>query len=866
MQSHFQMIFVISMLITQSFAKIKSTDFGSSDFDLNDEFENSPVLKMTRHKHLQEDGHQLIQATSTTTGVIKNEDILPTDLFVTPEIMLNETHSPDESEGYLQVLQAMKIKPLTSKTVSAKSGLNDALLKILTITTTYTTDAKSALSSSSVTINDLAQYYSSLLYGRRFIGQNGTKVEAENMAVPSYQNFISNVTKYVIPNKEADEEVASRLLTLVRMYKEHVEHKDREIIADEGHYGHLKHFSENLKCIADSDCDFGRHLLSMANNGQPQRHLLEKHMAENTKFVPELNNKHHADITALIQAIGSTANDAEIKASTQSFIANSQADLTNFENNQWPNANAGIQSMLSDIRTNLPFFQQITPDQFLSVLDTWSKQYKGYVDKEFNANGLSDIAKKLVNERNGILELHSALKQAVPVPGVLESDFQQLEKKLENQINTFNKAAASATPLQIQNAQIKLKNEMQMNINGVDPVKNAALVQAIANNTDAILKSDFGKSLNKANLDFIIHKAVGSLHVDIDQMNDKLKPSEFFLDNDDLNILTNDVVNELKKGRENNQQVVVNLVDLHKQIQNLNRLHSAQPNSGDAASDAADIIISYDDQVYSALGSDDFYNGLRDYIGKYYAIYRAHVDELAPFIDYSNSFKVLTNGLNNPNALGNANPVAARVLSKTCNRQLKNVYDLSENDKSFFKVMNHLVAEWGMATDAQPLVRKLDKIIEAVQGKMTGPVELMSIPERELQFAFIDQVKNSVTQLIANFGTGVHATEGLSNTIAHGQGLASKVAGFFQVNALDSNANNGTASTGFFGGIKNKILSWFGRKLEVHYGFMDTIDSIKNLSKGITDAKNTADNLKQTFQKGKDLADQATGIVHSFTG
>ena len=861
--SHFQMIFVISVLITQSFARIKTSDFGYSDFDLNDEFENSPVLKMTKHKHLQENDPVIVQTSNTTTDVIKNEDTLPTDLFVTPDISLNETHPPEESEGYLQVLQAMKIKPLTSKTVQAKTGLNDALLKVLTITQTYTTDAKSALTSSSLTVNDLAQYYSSILFGRRYIDQNGTVVEADNITIPAYQNFVNNATKYVIPNEESENAVSSRLLTLVRMYKEHVEHKDKEIIADEGHYGHLKHFSENLKCIADSDCDFGRHLLSISSNGLPQRHLLEKHMSENTKFIPELGNKHHADIATLLEVVGSTASDSEIKASTQNFISNAQASLNNFESNDWPNTNAGIQSALSGIQTSLPYFQQITPDQFLSVLDTLSNTYKAKVDKEFNANGLSDKAKALVNERNSINELHNALKQALPIPGVLEADFQRLDDKLAYQIGVFNNAG-NATPLQIQNAQIKLKNEIQKNINGVDPVKNAELVQAIANNTDAILKSDFGKSLNKENLDFIIHKAVGALHVDFDQMNDNQKASGFFLDHSDLETLTNDVVNELKKGRENNQQFVVNLVDLHKRIQNLNQIHNAQPNSGDPANDAADILISYDDQIYNALGSDDFYAGLRDYVSKYYAVYRAHVDELAPFIDYSSSFKVLTNGLNNPNALGVANPVAARVLYKTSNRQLKSIYDLSEQDKAFFKVINHLVAEWAMTTDVQPFIRKLNKIIDAVQGKIVGSIELMSIPERELQFAFLDQAKNAVSQLIGNFGTGANAAQGLSETIAHGQGLASNVANLFQVNSINSNST--APSSGFLGSIKNKFLSWFGRKLEVHYGILDTIESVKNLSKQISDAKNTADNLKKTFQQGKEFSDTASSIVHSLTG
>lgn len=872
--------------------------YDGSDFDLNDELSKMPSLKAAHRQ----------QVTTAPTheeiaGVIKNDEILPTNLFVTPDIMLNETHPKTESEGYLQVLQAMKYTPVvtevaqapaaTTKNIQAKNGLNGALLKILTITKQFTSTAKPALTSSSVTINQIIQSYASMAFGNTYNEFNATAPvsnssqviyvagPAQNKTIINWSNGTTtklqgdySVTNegQVVPDAnaeaEAQAEIPKRMLTLMRLYAEHVENKDKDIIADERHYGHIKSFDAHLNCLTDDTCDFGKHLSGMIVAGSSRnRHALESYMAAKTDIRSAHAAEYQSEVAKLIKALpGFTSND-EIKNATTEWIAKNQKYLSDFQAN-WPQMNAGIQSQLTDFKANLPMYQNLTPTQFLQILDGVSKSYKAKIDQEFTANGINDKVNELIELKKSTESLHAALKAVIPANGVLNADFNQLEQKLARHIAIFEKAK-NATPEQLNAARIKLKNNLQMQINGVDPAANAEIIRSIANDADAIMKSDFGKSLNQDNLNFIVQKAINSFKIDFDQMKDSKKASGFMLDQADLQRLADDVVDDLKKSREANQKAVLNLKDFHKIVQEQNKQYSAQPNSGDAAMDAADLLISYENYYYNVLSSDDFYSSLQDYIARYYDVYHAHVVPLEPFFNYASSYKTLTAGLNNPNALGGLNPQAVRMLLKSGELQAQHLSQLSQTDKQFFDLFDHLTAEWAQTTDAVAFNRKLSNIILAVQGQSTGltSAHLLRPDQNHMVFALFESVKNAIFSVIANLSTGSSATGGLINTITNGQNLVKNAAAQYQV--ADLLTGNSTSS-GIIGGLKNKVKGWLGwRNLEIHYGLSDTISSVKNLWNSVSEAKDYAVKLQTTINEAQGYANnvkEGINVFNSFVG
>lgn len=906
--------------------------YDGSGFDLNDELSRMPHLRAAHRQEVPADG----AVQTPVVAVVKNEDLLPTNLFVTPDIMLNETHPRSESPGYLQVLQAMKYTPVAAgagtRDIQAKAGLNSALLKILSTTKQFTSSANSAVASSSVTINQILQNWASLAFGNTYNEFNASaavasapKVQEVVVAVPpktvvTYANgttvelegdYNVNQNGAIIPTQEtagvqtaaeaqaeaqvlaqvaseapeavaqeanevvqapvtvqtvpvepeeaAQAEIPSRLLSLFRMYSEHLMYKNQEVIADESHYGHLKGFASHLGCITDEHCDFPKHLLGAESRS---RHALETYIANKKDVTSAHAAEFQGEVLSFVKSLPNYASNDQIKQATGEWIAKNQKYLDDFQGN-WPATNGKIQDGLASLKANLPFYQNMDSQQFLAVLDSLSKNYKAKIDEEFTANGLSNKANELIEMRQGIEALHNGLRGVIPAQGVLDNDFSELEQKLARHIAVFQ-SAAQLSDDQLVAARNRLKNNLQMQINGVDPEANSALVRSIANDADAILKSDFGKSLNQENLNFIVQKSINALKVDFDQMKDSRKASGFMLDQSDLQRLADDVVDELKKGREANQKVILDLRDFNKYVQAQNRLYSASPNSGDAAQDAADLLISYENFYYDALSSDAFYADLQNYIAKYYDVWYAHVTPLQPFFNYSSAFKTLTAGLDNPNALGGANPSAVRLLRASGALQVAHLSALSDTDKQFFHLLDHLTAEWAVTKDPVAFNAKLGRILQAVQGRMTdlSGAHLLQVSQEHMLLEVFENVKNAVLQVVNNLGTGAKAATGLSETIGNGQQLVKSAAAQFQV--ADLLTNNAT-STGFFGGLKNKVKGWFGfRNLEVHYGLMDTLSSVRNLWSSISEAKDTSDRLKGTFTEAQGIADNVQSGINLF--
>jgi len=874
--SHVTILLVLSLLFTFTSAKLGNSAshfdalnkyYDGSDFDLNDHFKDISLShRSQRPAHLQTDSvtsatdgseAPVVQQTGTTVvvGSINNDQLLPTNLFVTPDLALAETHPPEESEGYLQVLQAMKAQPVIvsttpsdvtpaeqpsgqTKTIYAKPGLNSALLKVLTLSDQFLANSKSQLTSNSMTINQLVQSYAGMAFADTYNPSNAPQAA-------------------VVPQ---------RLLTLMRMYAEHVDNQHREVIADDQHYGHLKHMSTHLNCLTQPQCDFNQHLSHFQTTPPTnhQTHLLESYLTQNTHFQANPNSTIQVSIADLIQALPSMTSNDEIRNATSAWLAKNHQALNDLQS-AWPTQNQKIQAGLSDLRTNLPIYQNMTPDQLLAILNQMSIQYKQQIDQEFTANGLNHKINDLVNYRNAIDSLHDTLRSVIPINGVLDHDFDRLIQSLNNHINIFT-LAQNATEEQLQNARNKLKDNLQMNINGVDPVQNAQLIQSIANNTDAILKANFGQSLNADNLNFIVQKSINALQADLNQINNTQKASGFMLDQADLQKVANDVVDSLKKSRENNQQIILNLADLNREVQRANKEYSALPTSDDNASNAADLLISYENNYYQILSSDETYDQIQNYVANYYDIYRAYVVPLNSFFQYSNAFQTLTAGLNNPNALGN-NP-AGRLLLASTTQQMDQLEHFSANDKQFFHLINRLTAEWATlpTQHLSEFIHKLDSIIQAVQGRpQQTPIRLLEISVSHHEFALFDQLKSSVMGVIDNLGKSVTAANGLSDTIGNTKNLVQKTADSYQVGDLLT--NNGTsASTGMVGNIKNKVKSWLGwRRLDVHFGLMDTIDSVKNLYSSISEAKDSSDKLKTTLNSAQGFANSVHEGIGAFS-
>ncbi len=92
----------------------------------------------------------------------------------------------------------------------------------------------------------------------------------------------------------------------------------------------------------------------------------------------------------------------------------------------------------------------------------------------------------------------------------------------------------------------------------------------------------------------------------------------------------------------------------------MNKKLEINPNSGNSAMDAAQLIIGYEDALFQTLSSDSFYSSLSNYIKKYYEVLKAHTSPATPVVIHTNVYEALTQELED------------KITVKTTNRDNKN--------------------------------------------------------------------------------------------------------------------------------------------------------------------------------------------------
>lgn len=619
------------------------------------------------------------------------EELNQTQMFTTPEISIVGVHPPEESEAYLQVLNAMYRKPQTVE-ISGHNGLNLAVLKVLQVTDQFTGKANNAVSSNTVLINDLI----------------------ENLSTFAFTQSASPL-KTAIP--ELQELVNGKITHLLTLYKNQVLLKNGEKLFDNDQTDILQKFETRVNCMYEKDCDF-----SQINDNDQSKTTSDRKLQ--TQIDATMTN--YSDSDSLMQFIRKFAedlpvsnSDIEIKANTSPFIAQVQADLTESDK-EFPALNAKFQNKLSNLKQNLPIYEKLTIPQFQTILANWNKQTQLKIDSEFTQQRINLRAQYLIELKTKVGNTLNILGKSTPVDSVLVENLQKLSNNLQEHINVFSNVQ-KASEKQMANAREYLKDDFSLNIQKVDQPKSIALIQSISSKTGSILRSNFGKSLNYDNLNFIIHKSIGALSQDFDLMKNSSKASGFMLNNTNLQWLNGNISQVLNKGRDNKETSHLDLSDFKREIEYLNKKLVFRAESRDNARNAADLMILYENVIYDTLSNEAFYDQLHGYIGKYYNVYHGHASLLRPFFEYSNVYKTLTSGLNNPNALLVAKPNPVRNLHESIGKVIKNQDLLTKEDMRFFNMVHHLLSEVHVKGDLSAVNNKLEDIILTLTDKNESP-------------------------------------------------------------------------------------------------------------------------------------------------
>lgn len=651
--------------------------------------------------------NNLLESTINTTTLIELKEPSQTQLFTSPEVTLKGVHPPEENEAYLQVLNSMHIEPsvLATKT---HQGLNNTILKLLTLGDQFLTKANNSLTSNPFLINDLI----------------------ENIAVLAFTDA-PNVLHNNIPEIQA---IAQRRLQhFLKNYSNHVLLSNSDSQVDPKLIDEAANFEPRLNCVLNKDCDFS-HLKSIKYSSQ------KKGMFNQIKGIFGLGTKKQAPpkwasktklttftdtdplmvfLTNFTQELPALNSNADIKASTSAFIEAAHQILQKTDD-EFPETNKLFQQNLTNLKSNLPLYKNLTNDQFKNLLGNWNEEVSSQIDLQFTKPAFTNRANYLKTLQQKIQDLQLVFAQSTPLDQVLVNDLIALNTNIQNQLQVFLDAQ-NASDAQLDSARNYLKTDFTLNLRNVDIEKSTTLINSISSKTENLLKSDFGKSLNFDNLNFIVHKSITAFQKDLDLLKDAKKMSGFILDNSDLQKLTADVIDEIQKSRKKNTLGILDLSDFKTEVENLNKELAFNSLSSDKAKNAADLMIVYENALFKALSSQQFYDHLKKYLFKYYHVYQGHVEMLQPFFAFSNVYKTLTNGLDNPNALGNVNKKPLLALRNSVTAVIKNQDHLSAFDMKVFDVIHHFLAEFSDLDNLTQFNRKLGNVLSTLENDNQDP-------------------------------------------------------------------------------------------------------------------------------------------------
>ncbi|MCA6492176.1 MAG: hypothetical protein IM572_05835, partial [Chitinophagaceae bacterium] len=571
-------------------------------------------------------------------------------------------------------------------------------------------------------------------------------------------------------------------------------------------------------------------------------------------------------IKQLIQQLPECISNEDIKEVSHNFIDKAHEWLT--QNDQaFPQTSKNIAHTVDIVKFASELGSNITPVQLKAVIDSIHTSVVDKIKQNFNSDSLAQEASQLESLRDHFDQLKNALRSYLPVDSVLEKDLEELVDKLDNQVKVHYEAK-DASEEDIAAAREYLIKSFDAEFNGIDTNTASEKVKSIMTSLKSIVNGNFGKSLNEENLNFIVHRVVQAFHADLERTKDASKASDFVIDTDDLDLLVDNIIDELKKSREDNQKAIIDLRDFHRWVQAENKKLDFNVDTGNKALDAAESLIKYENAVYDTLGSAEFSEQLKNYVSKYYNVLKAHTKPWSPLVVYSQAYKALTKDITEVNPFPQESTVVNRralhMMRSAIGSQIRHMDKLSQEDRKFFQFFNSLLAEWAQSKDENAFARKLDQIIRSLQGRQTGLRNLTLVkadPSHKL-LDKITQFKDSLTNIVGNLGTTYDNAIKLSDTIGEGKTLAQQAKDFFTLkNPILS--GNTQQTSGFFG----KVKSWFGgRRLEKHFGVTETFESLKNLYNDLDTAHKTAEELKKNVETAKSFANGVKDVFNAVGG
>ena len=587
------------------------------------------------------------------------------------------------------------------------------------------------------------------------------------------------------------------------------------------------------------------------DTSQAIRHLLQfadVNEEKNKAKLDELVEKNLAPIKELTSS-------EEVRQKSEEVIQN----LKNFALEIQDQADAEADNLDSNfnlIRDNISTLKEMDGEKLKAILGMLEGKAQYMLTDEFTKKGLSSRADYLLGVVKRLKETKEKAEANLPLDGVLSKDIDSLVSVLQDQIGILSEASNSSEDELLEAREIVLK-DLKAKLAGIDTETNSEALQKLGEKLEAIDSSALGQSLNADNIKSIVHKVTASFLSDLSKLDSPAKKSGYILDTDDLEYLTENVIDELKISREDNQQVTIQLKNVEEALESITAKVAFKLNPDrKPAQQAADLFINYENVLSDVLSSDSFYDQLKDYVQRYYSVLKAHTSEAAPIFEHSEVFKTLTKGMLEKDGEVRTSRRLKSIYS-TVFRQLKVARKLSNQDKKFFTMFNRLLADLTLSPSST-YQRKLEIVYRVLKGENVEFRKLRLsnyVQQRKLGLSFAN-IKEYFNDLLEDYVNSKEAADTILEKLdkaKKGSHNLEKILATLSSNTSTSNKGSSVSS------IFSKIKFWRRVETKNRKLFENPLHTVRelvnDLSKGISQANKMREDLQGIENKVKSVSE-----------
>ena len=584
-----------------------------------------------------------------------------------------------------------------------------------------------------------------------------------------------------------------------------------------------------------------------------ESHLLVRHLLNTSDSVEENNKIKINNLSKnVLDNLSTLSNNEQIKLTSGSIIDNLKVLSQNVEDNSGSLITSVSDLKLSD---NIALMKDMNADKLKSVLGMIQSMAEYKLNEEFTQNGLTSRADYLIGLSKKIKDTRNQLESQLPIDNVLISDLDKLTNSLDSQVALLQ-SASNAPVEDLEKAREYVKADLKNKINSIDTTTNADLIQQMGGKLEALNNSKFGQSLTASNIQGIVHKVTSAFLTDLQSLNNANKQSNFTLDADDIEYLADNIVDELKASREEGQQATIELKSLEASIEKLTaNINFKKDSNKSDAMNVADMFINYENNLSTVLSSDDFYSNLKTYVANYYDILKAHTTVASPIYEHTNVYKTLTQDLVDSQS-ATTDTRSLKTLGNVIHRQLKVAKHLSNDDRKFLNMFNHLLTEFLINQDNGAFSRKLSDVIRVLKGEKFEfrRLSLDSIQKHRQLPVTITSIKDYVSNLYNSF---IKADESTTKIIGYYDSATSSVNSFKQLFGNLASTTPSTENKSFF----SKLAFW--RTLREEHKFENPVTKITDLLNNLSKGAETAKMMQSNIQGVKKVVDSIKGVLSS---